>query len=76
MSEMLDFDYEEGDDTGDDFYEDDMYSLGDWYGSMNLQNFLLDFFKNLIENDKDYLRACLKHMLVDDIALFKKHFNI
>mmetsp|Transcript_34170 Transcript_34170/g.6158 ORF Transcript_34170/g.6158 Transcript_34170/m.6158 type:complete len:95 (+) Transcript_34170:2620-2904(+) len=36
MSDMLDFDYEDNDDMGEDFFEDDMYSLGDWYGGITL----------------------------------------
>lgn len=76
MSDMLDFDYEDADDVDEDFFEDDMYSLGDWYGSISLQHFLLDFFKNLIENDREYLLGCLKHLQAEDIALFKKHFSL
>ncbi|CAG9326241.1 unnamed protein product [Blepharisma stoltei] len=75
MSDMLDFDYEDNDDINDDINEDDMYSLGDWYGGITLQTFLLDFFNNLITNDKEYLLACMKHLLAEDIALFKKHFT-
>jgi len=75
MSDMLDFDYEDNDDVSDDINEDDMYSLGDWYGGITLQNFLLDFFNNLITNDKEYLLACMKHLTPEDIALFKKHFT-
>jgi hypothetical protein len=75
MSDMLEFDYEDADDVGDDFHEDDLYSLGDWYGSISLQSFLLDFFNNLINNDKEYLFRCVKHLLPDDIALFRKHFT-
>jgi hypothetical protein len=76
MSDMLDFDYDDGDELGEDFYEDDLYSLGDWYGSLNLQNFLLEFFGRLIDNDKDYLKSCFRHMLAEDVALFKKHFSL
>lgn len=76
MSDMLDFDYDDGEELGEDFYEDDLYSLGDWYGSLNLQNFLLEFFGRLIENDKDYLMSCFRHMLAEDVALFKKHFSL
>jgi hypothetical protein len=76
MSDMLDFDYDDGDEMGEDFYEDDLYSLGDWYGSLNLQNFLLEFFGKLIESDKDYLMSCFRHMLAEDVALFKKHFSL
>ena len=75
MSDMLEFDYEDADDVGDDFHEDDLYSLGDWYGSISLQSFLLDFFNNLINNDKEYLFKCVKHLPPDDIALFRKHFT-
>lgn len=75
MSDMLDFDYEENDDINDDINEDDMYGLGDWYGGITLQSFLLDFFKNLITNDKDYLLSCMKHLQPEDTALFKKHFT-
>lgn len=75
MSDMLEFDYEDADDTGEDFHEDDLYSLADWYGSISLQSFLLDFFNNLIANDKEYLFKCLKHLLPEDLALFKKHFT-
>ena len=75
MSDMLEFDYEDADDVGDDFHEDDLYSLGDWYSSISLQSFLLDFFNNLINNDKEYLFKCVKHLLPDDIALFRKHFT-
>jgi hypothetical protein len=75
MSDMLDFDYDDGDELGEDFYEDDLYSLGDWYGSLNLQNFLLDFFNNLIARDRDYLRSCMKHLTPEDLSLFKKHFT-
>jgi hypothetical protein len=75
MSDMLEFDYEDADDVGEDFHEDDLYSLGDWYGSISLQSFLLDFFNNLINNDKEYLFKCIKHLLPDDIALFRKHFT-
>jgi len=75
MSDMLDFDYDDGDELGEDFYEDDLYTLGDWYASLNLQSFLLDFFNNLIERDRDYLRSCMKHLLPEDVALFKKHFT-
>jgi hypothetical protein len=75
MSDMLDFDYDDGDELGEDFYEDDLYSLGDWYASLNLQNFLLDFFNNLIARDRDYLRSCMKHLTPEDLSLFKKHFT-
>lgn len=75
MSDMLEFDYEDADDVGEDFHEDDLYSLSDWYGSISLQSFLLDFFNNLIANDKEYLFKCLKHLLPEDLALFRKHFT-
>ncbi|OMJ73886.1 hypothetical protein SteCoe_27335 [Stentor coeruleus] len=75
MSDMLEFDYEDADDLGEDFHEDDLYGLQDWYGSINLQSFLLDFFNNLITNDKEYLIRCVKHLLPEDIALFRKHFT-
>ena len=75
MSDMLEFDYEDADDVGDDFHEDDLYSLADWYGSISLQSYLLDFFNNLILNDKEYLYKCIKHLLPEDIALFRKHFT-
>lgn len=75
MSDMLEFDYEDADDAGDDFHEDDLYSLADWYGSISLQSYLLDFFNNLINSDKEYLYKCIKHLLPEDIALFRKHFS-
>ena len=75
MSDMLEFDYEDADELGEDFHEDDLYSLADWYGSISLQSFLLDFFNNLINNDKEYLYKCMKHLLPEDIALFRKHFT-
>ena len=75
MSDMLEFDYEDADDVGEDFHEDDLYSLADWYGSISLQSYLLDFFNNLIANDKEYLFKCVKHLTSDDIALFRKHFS-
>ena len=76
MSDMLEFDYDDGDELGEDFYEDDLYSMGDWYGSLNLQNFLLEFFGRLIDSDKDYLKSCFRYMLAEDVALFKKHFSL
>ena len=75
MSDMLEFDYEDADDAGDDFHEDDLYSLADWYSSINLQSYLLDFFNNLISNDKEYLYKCIRHLLPEDLALFRKHFT-
>ena len=75
MSDMLEFDYEDADDVGEDFHEDDLYSLADWYSSISLQSFLLDFFNNLINNDKEYLYKCMKHLLPEDLALFRKHFT-
>lgn len=75
MSDMLEFDYEDADDVGEDFHEDDLYSLSDWYGSISLQSFLLDFFNNLINNDKEYLFRCIRHLLPEDLALFRKHFT-
>jgi hypothetical protein len=75
MSDMLEFDYEEADDLGEDFHEDDLYGLQDWYASISLQSFLLDFFNNLMQNDREYLVKCIKHLLPDDIALFRKHFT-
>jgi len=75
MSDMLDFDYDDTDDVGEDFYEDDMYNLTDWYGGISLQTFLLEFFNNMIQNDRDYLLSCMNHLLPEDSALFKKHFT-
>ena len=75
LSEMLDFDFEEGDE-GEETSEEDLLHLNIEGTNFELKEMLLNFFRNLLDTNKDYLKTSVKALLKDDIALLKKHVDI
>lgn len=75
LSEMLDFDFEEGDE-GEETSEEDLIFLNIEGTRFEMKDMLVKFFKGLLDSHKDYLKNSVKALLKDDIALLKKHVDI
>jgi hypothetical protein len=37
---------------------------------------LKDFFNEMVRNDLDYFKFCLKHLLKEDVHLLTKHIKL
>jgi len=75
FSDMLDFDNDDFDEA-DEVSEEDLLYLKDPATQMDLINLLKEFFTSLVQNDPEYLFACLKNLLPEDKERFHKIFKI
>ncbi|CAD8134500.1 unnamed protein product [Paramecium pentaurelia] len=75
MSEFLDFNQEVGEEC-DETTEEDLTYLKDPCLNINLVDALKEFFQNLVKNDPDYLKFCLKNLLKEDINLLQKYIKL
>lgn len=72
MSEMLGFEIEDAEEM-EEQNEEDLISLQDPWGNINLKEYITDGLKNLYKDKPKYLKSCVKHLENDDKELFEKY---
>jgi hypothetical protein len=60
LSDMLDFEYDNEEDVGDEISEEDLKALGDDYHNIDLQSYLLEFIQKFLDNDRGYILNCIR----------------
>ena len=72
MSEMLGFEIEDAEEM-EEQNEEDLVSLQDPWGEINLKQTVIDELKKMLKEDNAYIMSCVKHLEKDDKELWKKY---
>lgn len=72
MSEMLGFEIEDAEEM-EEQNEEDLVSLADPWGSINLKEYIIEGLKKLYIEKSKYVKSCVKHLESDDKELFDKY---
>jgi importin-9 len=72
MSEMLGFEIEDAEEM-EEQNEEDLVSLQDSWGEINLKQTVIDELKRMLKEDNAYIMSCVKHLESDDKELWKKY---
>lgn len=71
MSAMLQF-YDDGEEC-DDKTEEDLIFLKDSSINFSLGEYLVEFFKFVVQKRGDYFRQCVKGLLKQDVRMLQKY---
>jgi hypothetical protein len=74
MSEMLGFEIEDAEEM-EEQNEEDLISLNDPWGEIDLKQYIVDGLKDLYKTKTDYMKSCVKHLEQDDKKLFETYIT-
>lgn len=72
MSEMLGFEIEDAEEM-EEQNEEDLISLQDPWGEIDLKQYVIDGLKKLSTEQQTYMKSCVKHLENDDRELWEKY---
>jgi len=72
MSEMLGFEIEDAEEM-EEQNEEDLISLQDPWGNIELKQYVIDGLKKLDTEEHSYITSCVKHLESDDKELWDKY---
>jgi len=71
MSEMLGFEIEDAEEM-EEQNEEDLVSLQDPWGNIELKQYVIDGLKKMNAEDHSYITSCVKHLEKDDKDLWEQ----